>query len=292
MPRGTVVFLSYGRGPHVAETVFSAFSAWRRSRSDRNVRLLVYTDRPDDFLDVPVDIRTITAHELQQWQPPSAYPRRCKTEVLRDALRTLDHPVALIDSDTWFRLSPRRIIDRVAPGRVALHLDEGPLAASNCLVKLAFLADLRDQTFFDSRGGQILVGSGAGMWNSGVTGIHPADATVLDDTLALVDQMWQAFPRGGFLEQFALSATLARTSRPRATDDVVYHYWPEVLRQPWRERLPGLLADTAALAPGARAEVLHRHRPRAQGRAAAKHAAKQAWRSVGLQTRGVRSSAT
>lgn len=292
MPRGTVIFLSYGQGPHVAETVFAAFSAWRRCRVDRHVQLLIYTDTPAYFSDVPVDIRTISTGELQHWQPPGAYPRRCKTAVLRDALQTFDHPVAMVDSDTWFRLPPHRILDRVTPGRVALHLDEGPLAASNCPVKRAFVADLPRWTFHDSRGAQIVVSDRDGMWNSGVTGIHPADTALLDDTLTLVDQLWQAFPRRKFLEQFALSATVVRVTRPRPTEDIVYHYWPEVLRQPWRERLPELLADTSGLSPGARAEVLHRHRPRARGHAAARFAAKQALRSVGLQTPGVRSSAS
>lgn len=292
MPRGTVIFLSYGHGPHVAETVFSVLSAWRRSRADRDVGLLIYTDRPGDFFDVPVATRTITDDDMQRWQPSGAYPRRCKTEVLRDALRTLDHPVALVDSDTWFRRSPRRIIDRVAPGRVALHLDEGPLAATNSPVKHAFLADLRHHTFHDSRGGHLRFGDQVGMWNSGVTGIHPADAVLLDDTLTVVDQLWGAFPQRLFLEQFALSSTVVRATRPQATDDVVYHYWPEVLRRPWHQFLPTLLADTAELPPAARADALHRHRPRSKGRDAARFAAKQALRTLGLRTSGVRSSAT
>jgi len=290
--RGTIIFLSYGEGPHVAETVFSALSAWRRNHADRDVSLLIYTDRPDDFAGVPVELRAIGDDDLQEWQPAGAYPRRCKTAVVRDAVRTLNHPVALVDSDTWFRRSPHQILDRVVPGRVALHLDEGPLATTNCPVKLEFLADVRNRTFRDSRGVPIAVGRRPGMWNSGVTGIHPADASLLDDALVFLDQLWHAYPAGFFLEQFALSTVVGHAARPQSTADVVYHYWPEVLRGPWRHVLPELLADTADLPPAARAEVLHRHRPRARAGVAVKFAAKQAWRSVGLHTTSVRSSAT
>jgi hypothetical protein len=292
VPRGTVIFLSYGQGPHVAETVFSVLSAWRRSRTQRDVGLLVYTDDSGPFIDLPVPVRTITDAELLRWQPPGAYPRRCKPAVISDALRTLDHPVALIDSDTWFRRSPRRIFDRIAPGRVALHVNEGPLGSTNCRMKRDFITGVREQTFHDARGRQIRVAEGDGMWNSGVSGIHPADAHLLDDTVVFLDQLWQTFPQGIFLEQFALSATVARVAKPRATDDIVYHYWLESLRRPWRQRLPELLADTAHLPPGARADVLHHQRPRAQGLEAARFVAKQAWRSLGQETRSVRSSAT
>jgi hypothetical protein len=290
VPSATLIFLSYGDGPHVAETMFAAISAWRLTKPEE-VDLVVYTDAPEAFRGIPVRTRTITGKELRHWQPRHSYPRRCKPFVVRDALQRFGRPAALVDSDTWFRRPPRLIFDRVGPGRVALHLDEGPLASSNSQAKRDLAHDLIGDTL---RAGDrtVTVRPGVQMWNSGVTGIHPVDAAILDDTVEILDHLWQEYPKAMFLEQFALTRAVELRAVPCRTDDIVYHYWLDSLRRPWRQRLPGLLEGTRDMTPESRAHALHRHRPRVTGRNAVRLQAKRAWRQLGLPTSSVRSSAT
>lgn len=292
----TLVYLSYGAGPQTDEAVYALLSAHRARRGDARTGLLLYTDQPRAFTGLPVEVREVSAAELDDWAGPDGYLHRRKTQVLRDALARQGHPIAFVDSDTWFRRPAAELFARVGPGAVALHLREGRLLDSNSPAKHALSAHVAGRTFAGAgagAGGQPLVlEPNATMWNSGVVGIDPADAPLLDAALSLVDQVWAGYRGSHDVEQFALGQVLERSVRVTESADVVYHYWPAPVRDPWRARLPGLLADTAGLPVDERAEVLHRHRPRPAGVAALRFAAKQVYRSTGRATPGVRSSCT
>jgi len=288
---GTLVFLSYGAGAHVAEAEYAILSAWRASRGSP-IRLLLYTDTPARYDGLPVDIRMISAAELEAWQGPGGYHHRRKAEVIRDALRAEGHPIAFVDSDTWFRKPASQVFDRIAPGQVALHLLEGRLLDSNSPDKHALSRHVTSNPLVDLRGQPLTIDANAAMWNSGVAGIHTADANLLDESLNLIDQIWVGYQGSHDVEQFALGQVAERRARIVETSDIVYHYWPKFLRDSWKRRLPDLLAATATLPLDERADVLHHERPRARGKQLMKYAVKQGLRAAGRPPTSVRSSAT
>ena len=288
----TLVYLSYGRGPQTSEAVNAVLSAHRARRDGDGIGVLLYTDQPQEFTGLPVEIRELTAQELDDWQGPDRYVHRRKTMVMIDALARQQHPIAFVDSDTWFRRPAAELFARIAPGSAALHLAEGRLRESNSPAKHALAAHVAGLQLTDLAGRPLQLDPDPMMWNSGVTGIHPADGRLLDETLHVIDQIWAGYRDSHDVEQFALGQVLEHAVRINETADVVYHYWPAHVRDPFRARLPALLAETAALPVAERAEVLHRNRPRPAGRDAVKFAVKQLYRAAGRSTPGVRSSCT
>ena len=292
--RRSLIFLSYGLDPvRIGETKFAVLSAMRRLRERDAVEIVIYTDAPRLFTSLKVETREMRPEELAAWRGPAGYGHRLKPMVLRDALRTRGGSVVLADSDTWFKKSPARLFSRVAPGRACLHLAEGPLS-------LSFNPDNRRlaDALSTSRTGRLSeIPPNLVMWNSGVVGMHAGDVSLVDDALAVLDDLLAMDGNAHTVEQVALSFVLANQARRlRPTNDIVFHYWWDGLRRPFTsDVLIGALERTEQLPPRVRATELHPLRPRLRVAARLRHVAKEAYRFSGLQwTRGgrTRSSAT
>lgn len=292
--RRSLIFLSYGLDPvRIGETKFAVLSAMRRLRERDAVEIVIYTDAPRVFTSLGVEAREIRPEELAAWRGPTGYGHRVKPMVLRDALRTRGGSVVLADSDTWFKKSPARLFSRVGPGRACLHLAEGPLS-------LSFNPDnrrLADSLSSSPTGRLREIPPNLVMWNSGVVGVHESDVSLVDDALAVLDDLLDTDGNVHTVEQVALSFVLAnRALRLRPTNDIVFHYWWDGLRRPFTsDVLIGALERTEHLPPRVRAAELHPLRPRLRFAARLRHSAKEAYRFSGLRwTRGgrTRSSAT
>jgi len=118
------------------------------------------------------------------------------------------------------------------------------------------------------------------VWNSGVIGLDPLDNVLVDDALALIDQVYCKCELW-FLEQFAIAFFLMRSTDVRGASDIVFHYWPKDLREAFHPALLRELDRTADLAPKERADELHRFRPRLHGVGQLKYVIKQAYRLTG-----------
>ncbi|WP_146905766.1 hypothetical protein [Cellulomonas aerilata] len=287
-----LIFLSYGGQPkNIAETTYAVLSARRAVGADRDIDLVLYTDRPDLYADLPAELRTITPAELTRWAGPDGYAHRRKIAVLDDALTSLQVPVALVDSDTWFRRPAARLFERIAPGRTVMHLREGNLDEGR-EPDQAVAAQLDGMTCTRLDGGVHTLTRDMPMWNSGVVGIHPHDGHLVREAMHLTDQLYPAHRDFFTLEQLAVSCFLDTGTDVSASSDVVYHYWHDIVRAPFDAALPSLLERTASLPLPQRLEVLHRHRPRLRGRDRAKFLARELLRASGRRTKSVRSSAT
>ena len=122
----------------------------------------------------------------------------------------------------------------------------GPAAATEIgrrkadQVTAAAISDVVDRNSFqDLSGRPFKISPDAPMWNSGVLGLHSSDAHLLEEALNLIDQMWPKVQDAPLpvhhVEQFASGYFLERT-RISESHDIVYHYWPEYLRVPFRRR--------------------------------------------------------
>jgi len=118
------------------------------------------------------------------------------------------------------------------------------------------------------------------VWNSGVIGLDPLDNVLVDDALALIDQVYCKCELWS-LEQFAIAFFLMRSTDVRGASDIVFHYWPRDLKEAFHPTLLEELDRTADLAPRERANELHRFRPRLHGVGQLKYVIKQAYRLTG-----------
>ncbi len=290
----TLVYLSYGGDPvQIAETTFGILSAARLVEPADGIRILLYTDDPRSYDDLPADVRPVSPGELATWSGADGYQHRRKAAVVRDALASSGGSVAFVDADTWFRRHPTDLFERIAPGRSVLHIPEGPLRTSPWPPHRALAAHLDTQEYQDTAGRPTRVRGDAVVWNSGVIGMDAGDVQAVDEALHLIDQIWAGHRGNKTVEQVAMSHQLVERTVVQGASDVVYHYWPDQVRRPFHPVLLRELERTRGLPPAERAEVLHRIRPRLHALPLAKHLVKRAYRATGRQwPRGVPGSAT
>lgn len=228
LPRN-VLYLSYGDGPHVQEVRYSIISAWRFGPpEDDGVRVIIYTDRPEAFDDLPVSVRAVAPSEWSAWSGAHGYAHRRKIIALEHAYRECDGLVILLDGDTVWLQPPGTLFERVAPGRAVMHKREGALHRGRDSISRQvrrILAGLGDR-----------VPAGASMppsthmWNAGVVGVHRDDAACTTQVLAWTDAMCGVSTDVHVLEQLAFSHVLAQRGCLVESADVVFHYWPRRLR--------------------------------------------------------------
>lgn len=257
----TLLYLSYGRGPHELEVQFSALSAIRNSKRPEEFRTLVYTDNPDSFANQPVDVRFVTADQWVAWAGPQRFNHRRKIVALQHALEDVNDRVVLLDGDTWLRGPTNELFESISPGQSLMHIREGSVTEVRTAVYQRLSQVLECASLVDSRGISFRIPVHVSMWNAGVIGLHPADAPRLAEVLHLTDQLTQISDLH-VLEQFAFSYVLSERTSLREAADLVFHYWPPYLHEPFRKKLPLLMKSVEHLPLQDRIERLYAHRPR------------------------------
>src|SRR5215468_5778892 len=104
-----LVYLSYGRGPHVDELVYSLHSALYMLGPDRNsCRITVYTDNPTALRDLPIKIELLTEKTLADWAGPFDFNHRRKIFAIKHALKKFGGRLIYCDADTFFMKHPKK----------------------------------------------------------------------------------------------------------------------------------------------------------------------------------------
>lgn len=256
-----LLFISYGAGLHEQEIVFSLLSACHWQNPTESLRLLVYTDRPETYKKLPVTIEVIPAEQWSDWAGPTRFNHRCKILALQHALKKYSGPTALLDGDTWFRKPPVTLFERIGSGRAVMHLCEGKLTEFGTARAQQMIDFLERERFVGLDGREFSITPASTIWNAGVVGIDPSDEVLLDEVLHLTDQFC-AKSKLHILEQFAFSYVLERRVRLQEAADVVFHYWPPYLRDPFRQKLPEILSRTELFPLEKRSHECFARRPR------------------------------
>lgn len=266
----------------------------------RDWRIVVYCDRPDAFGPLPVETVALDDAMLDAWLGGSNYIHRRKTCAIIDALERFGGRVVFIDSDTWFKRAPRRLLRRVGPGRACFHICEGFLRSTGTPVDDALARQLANNRYSLPSGEAIKVDARTRMWNTGVVGVDASDLPLVRDALTLSDAIWRdADPAGAYgkkihhAEQFATGYAL-RHSRLGEAVDTVYHYWPAPAKAAFGALLPELVSSGLADRSPPNLARLYARRCRETGWPAVKDEAKMLTRraalAFGLPLRGARRS--
>jgi hypothetical protein len=291
----TLIYLCYGSGIHVSEAIFSLLSALRFGAfRESGFQCVVYTDDPKPFFGLGAEIVELEAPTLAAWIGKDGYVHRRKTMTIIDALNRFPGSVVFVDCDTYFLKPPAMLFDRVGPGQSRLHIREARLLESRVDIDRVISDAVSQSRFHDLSGLPLDISPDAAMWNSGVLGLHSSDARLMDETLNLIDQMWVTVKDAPsvphHVEQFASGYFLGRT-RVSESHRLVYHYWPEYMRNTFRRKLPDLLAATASLPLHERSRSLFAARPRANAYRKILVGTRTALRSIGLRAPGMRTNA-
>jgi hypothetical protein len=215
----TYVYLDYGgQAKYRQELKYSLVSlkAELGPAVGADAQIAVYTDAPQLYRRWPVTSVGI-ALQIAAWSAGGLYHHRIKPEVVRDALGRFGGPVCLLDSDSIVRPGFHAEVTAKMEAAVVMNVFEKknpfpPLSGFRC--RLPHLGDYRYS--LDS----------SVMYNSGLIGMRPEHAPVLDDALAMIDALIGRAKKFPTLEQFALSEALRLNGIAIAeVNQSFLHYW-------------------------------------------------------------------
>jgi hypothetical protein len=249
-----LLYFSLGGFPYPSETVFSILSVFRYlPEKPIDIRVIVYTDRPDVFHRLPVTVEPVTPSLQAQWSGPGRNFFRYKMILLAEVLRRYREPVVSIDSDTYFLRSPAELFGRIRPGGTLMHIREGRINSDPGWKPFA------DLSVTDAAGESWHIPSDVYMWNAGVVGIDPADAGLVDRVLRLEEALYSNERWAS--EQFSWSYCLAQATTLRPCDDVLFHYWDSTFRKPFLQKLEQFMPRYENLPLVERARRCYARRP-------------------------------
>ncbi|RYX81309.1 hypothetical protein EON83_24665 [bacterium] len=265
-----------------------------------HVNIIVYTDDGKRFSKFPVEIVELNKSKLNEWLSGSDYIHRRKTCVIIDALDRFGGKIAFIDSDTWFRCHPKKIFDRIAPGKAVFHICEGFVAATRTPFDDALARQLQTIPLVLRSGNPVRFEKRTKMWNTGVIGVDSADRELLLDALHLSDDIWRTADSSGayggkihHAEQFATGYAF-RNCRLSEAADCVYHYWPGDAKRAVAIVAPRLIDEWVADRGAEALNRVYAHRYREQGLSAWFDAFKMLIRqmalALGFSVKGARRS--
>ena len=218
-----LIYQAYGSPAILDECLFSILSYLRQPTA---ATILVYTDNAAYLQAILGDLREVVyvpiePEQWQAWRGEIDFVHRVKVEVLRHAAAHYAGQLLYVDTDTVFLKSPEALFAALAQGERVMHLAEGRLGDGNTLNRKInrALRPLASQL-----PPAVTIGPATRMYNAGVLGLRSTDATLLNEVLALTEQLYHYYPKH-VMEQLAFSVIWAREGMVREATPWVYHYW-------------------------------------------------------------------
>ena len=220
-----IVYQSYGAPELLDECKFALLRLYR-ILGKQTPQVVVYTDQPHEFEPfaaiVPLTIREMNAQLIGQWKGKNQFVHRVKIEVIKDCLLNRQGKLIYMDSDTCVTSALPELLDRIDTGRVVFHIPEGEIGAGGNLHFRKWKQFLQSNKNLPLQSPDPLK---IEMWNAGVIGLHDSHLPLLDEVLALTDELYPLFPRHT-VEQFAFCYTFQKHSiHISEAADIIFHYW-------------------------------------------------------------------
>lgn len=288
LAKSRFVFLSHTAPGAHAENYFSILCLLHKTGPAEDVDIVVYTDDPEFYGDLPVQVRAIT--ESMREQASNGYRNKLKSLVMCDAADDSIDALIYCDGDTWMRRHPARLVGMVTARDSVMHIPEVRLDKASDLNKQAMRKLLERSTVLVDPDTGHRVSPKSWMWNSGVMGIHAENFGLLEKAIRIADQIHALDPTLETVEQFSLGQALRTRTRVKFADSEVFHFWSRDLREPFSARLPDDIQGLREMDLEQRAASAYALRPRYRGGAwVTMRLKKSAW-ALGIVTGSVRSS--
>jgi len=183
--------------------------------------LVVATDRPECYVwfGTRVDIQFLDASLLRAWQGPEPFSMRQKLMLLRAAWPE-QGAIALVDADALARADLTGFTGGLATGALFMHRREYTLSQTRRpghrrVWKALHRIPLEGYT----------PAAEDAMWISGVVAVPSADRPLLEQAIALYEEMGRRGFRHFAAEQLAEGLVFGPTGRLRAAEPWFAHYW-------------------------------------------------------------------
>lgn len=223
-----LVFQAYGLQEIMRQTFFSIASLLRQLEKDSPLKVAIYTDQPEyiqAFIQKNPRVETVVIDRemIKKWRGEIDFVHRVKIEILKDAGQRFPGDLFYCDGDTYFLGSPTAKFKKVDDKHSLMHIFESVLGDKKDPIAKKMNKFVREHKF-QINGKDSGLNSRSAMWNAGVIGISNKNKNLLDDILALTDQMHKIYPKH-VNEQLAVSQVLKNHTEISATDELIVHYW-------------------------------------------------------------------
>jgi len=129
-PRKIVLYIVYGEDQAYYDGAIFSFLTFKYWLSaDDQIELVVLTEKPEKFLDYPVNTIIMSDKQKTEWSLNGAYHFRIKNRGLAyvmDELKLKEFDkILFFDTDTYFHKSPLPLFDLIKPNQALFYLNEG-----------------------------------------------------------------------------------------------------------------------------------------------------------------------
>ncbi len=217
------VYLAYGGGQFRRQALLSVLSLLEYGPIPG--RILVYTDRPDEFEKLPVEPVLLDKDTIRSWKGRYGYTHRIKVELLRSLFKGCDGHLVFVDSDTVWMRSPEGIYKSLQEGCAVMHVRENQL--SNSFFP-QYLRVLENTDLIKKESIPVVPVEQFWLYNSGVLGLPSSmEPSFLEEALRMCDLLSRSAPfTMEWVEQVAFSYIfLGHGMRIDTCDSDLRHYW-------------------------------------------------------------------
>jgi hypothetical protein len=220
------LYLDYGGlAKYRRELKYSLVSLRQELGPEPDAKIVVYTDAPGVYARWPVEVVDI-GDRIGAWSGGGLYHHRIKPAVVLDALNRFFMPVCFLDSDSIVRPGfHAEVTGKMAPQEV-WSVTKSAVVMNGFELMNPFPPLKGFRTTLPHLGAYHYDAAQSWMYNSGLIGVSPEHAPLLEDTLAFIDALIGRARKFPTVEQFALSEVLRLAQIPVAeVKDSFLHYW-------------------------------------------------------------------
>lgn len=241
MMKFVVAIQSFGKESEYKRAALTVLSLFAYRPIDNSVQVLIFTDAPEWFqrvlVDLPIHYIRLSSEKIKSMRGDIDFLHRMKIALIEETFQLYPkHKVVYADSDTFFTANPDEILEQIAPDCSAMHLWEYQFDAMKDMALpagktfQAFYQLIQQQDFVLANGTQLHVLTQMSSWNAGVMFFHPEHKRWIPDVYALTDQFYPPTENHAS-EQYAFSVVLQQQTRLIPCAAINYHYWYRIKKQ-------------------------------------------------------------
>jgi len=211
MKNNQLIYIAFGDKTYQTEAFFSIASAIARNLEtpEFSFDINVYTDNPEFYKNLPVQVHPIN----KDWYGKINYHFRLKPAVMYANADKYKKTI-LIDTDTFFKKSPKHLFDKVKENNLLCN-------SKKSISKDSISSETRAVTKQ-----HYLLKENFIHLNSGVIGISSKTKYILEDTINIIDSLHPRLPNLYTLEEFALALAVSQKNIELVEcTELIHHYW-------------------------------------------------------------------
>jgi hypothetical protein len=241
MMKFVLAIQSFGKESEYKRAAFTVFSLFAYRPIDNSVQVLIFTDAPEWFqrvlVDLPIQYIRLSPEKIKVMRGEIDFLHRMKIALIEEAFQLYpQHKLIYADSDTFFTANSDRILAQITPDCASMHLWEYQFAAMKDMALpagktfQAFYQLIQQQEFVLADATRIKISPQMSSWNAGLMFFHPEHKRFIPDVYSLTDQFYPSTENHAS-EQYAFSIVLQQQTRLIPCAAINYHYWYRIKKQ-------------------------------------------------------------